>query len=372
MSSRSNIASLRKNLSWFILLDVSFLIAVAFIYYSESSILSSVEWANVKYAWLSSLSPLMTLAYLVLMLWKKKALKRWTQVPDSSLSNSIFKLRPKASFIRYLFLKLSVISLTFCILNPKSGGELLETNAKGIEIVIALDLSNSMLAKDVGTDRISRAKELIYSLIDRSGGDKIGLVTFAGSAYTQMPLTNDYNAARLYTGGSDINSISNQGTNISSALEKSSELFSKDKLVSKTILLITDGEDHEAGLEPVLQRIKDNGIKIYAVSVGSEAGAPIPTDDGYKKDNNGQTIISKTNFSLTQQIAETTNGASFKLTDDAESLSEDIVKELRTQKEISTGKFEMANLKPRFRIPLLFSMLFLILILFIPEQKNEA
>lgn len=187
----------------------------------------------------------------------------------------------------------------------KNSGEV----RKGIDVVIALDVSNSMKATDIAPDRLSRAKQFISRVIDNLKDDRIGLVVFAGYGYAQMPLTFDYDAARLYVASADPGNISAQGTSIADAFDKANILFGKESERFKSIILITDGETHDENAMEKLKELTEKGVMVNTVGIGSPEGTTIKDSSGnVKTDASGQPVISKLNEQILQQIAQATNG----------------------------------------------------------------
>lgn len=211
-------------------------------------------------------------------------------------------------------IKFSLVAIAFacgCIAlaNPripdKNSGEV----RKGIDVVIALDVSNSMKATDIAPDRLSRAKQFISRIIDNLKDDRVGLVVFAGYGYAQMPLTFDYDAARLYVASADPANISAQGTSIADAFDKANLLFGKESERFKSIILITDGETHDENAMEKLKELADKGVMVNTVGIGSPEGSTIKDSSGnVKTDASGQPVVSKLNEQILQQIAQATNG----------------------------------------------------------------
>jgi Ca-activated chloride channel family protein len=206
---------------------------------------------------------------------------------------------------------------------------------QGIEVMVALDVSNSMLAQDVKPDRLSRAKLEIADLMTRLGGDEIGLVLFSGASFVQFPLTSDYATARTFLDNARPEVISKPGTNIGAAIRTAMSGFDYNRASQKVIVLITDGEDHDADTLAVTQRAADQGIMLYAIGFGSPQGEPIPEYNdqgevaGYKKDQAGEVVLSRLDEATLQQIAQIGNGKYFRATVDGSELGA-LVSELNT------------------------------------------
>lgn len=257
--------------------------------------------------WLLTLVPFAFLLFLLYQSWKRKARRR---IGDVHLVKELSRNHsaPKTA-VKFLLIALAFTCGVVALANPrvpdKNSGEV----RKGIDVVIALDVSNSMKATDIAPDRLSRAKQFISRVIDNLQDDRVGLVVFAGYGYAQMPLTFDYDAARLYVSAADPSNISAQGTSIADAFDKANMLFDKESERFKSIILITDGETHD---ENAMQKLKDlaaKGVMVNTVGIGSPEGSTIKDTAGnVKLDASGQPVISKLNEQILEQIAQATNG----------------------------------------------------------------
>ena len=258
--------------------------------------------------WLLLLVPLLILLYGAYLLWRKRTT---TKIGDARLVAALTKnhspLKASLKFVLFLFaFALGCIALA----NPRKPDDESAEIRKGIDVVIALDVSNSMMATDVSPNRLTSAQNLLSKLIDRLPNDRVGLVVFAGNAYTQMPLSTDHEAAKLFVTTASPSSVPEQGTSIDDALLQSDAAFEEKSRRFKTIVLVTDGEAHDEDALPTAQRLAKKGVMINTVGLGSATGATIhDTATGIpKKDDNDAVVISKLNEQLLQQIAEASNG----------------------------------------------------------------
>ncbi|MCC6180506.1 MAG: VWA domain-containing protein [Bacteroidia bacterium] len=234
--------------------------------------------------------------------------------------NLVLQLMPEVSKakrnIKFVLLMLSFLFLILAICNLQTGSKLQNVKREGSDIMICLDVSNSMMAQDLIPNRLERAKMAIESMVNKMQGDRLGIVVFAGQAYVQLPITTDYNAAKLFLQSINPKIVPIQGTNIADAIEKASESFGKDDGKNKAIVIITDGENNEEANQSAIdaaQEVSKNNIVIHTIGVGSEAGVPIPNIvdgiiTGYKKDNTGNTVITKLDAKILQDIASSANG----------------------------------------------------------------
>lgn len=248
-------------------------------------------------------------------------------IPDFSNRKQVVK------FILLLFAYCFVI-LGFA--NPQLGTRQEKVKREGIDVIIALDVSNSMMSEDVKPSRLDRAKNFISNFINKLSNDRLGMIVFAGNAYMQMPLTVDYSAARMYLRTINPGMVPTQGTNFAEAIDLARQGFVKGDNSHKALIIITDGEDNEGGVDEKIEEAAKEGIKIYTIGVGSENGSPIPVENDFKRDENGNIVLSKLNQPMLQEIAAKGNGKYFLLGTGNEEV-DTLLKEL---KGISTKEFE--------------------------------
>tara|TARA_B100000768_G_C11284489_1_gene381256 strand:+ start:3582 stop:4724 length:1143 start_codon:yes stop_codon:yes gene_type:complete len=377
MKKREEIWPIRSLIWALLLLEAFVFLIYCTIFHSSIVFLAFLKWEFKQYKPLFVLSPLISFVFIWLWHWKTKAILNWKETSDlkRTLKNDLsFKdLSFKNSVARFISVKLALLLLITALLGPKSGGEMTETLSEGLEVMIALDLSKSMLAEDVQPNRLYAAKTAIKNILKKMDGDKVGLVVFSANAYTQMPLSNDYASAINYLESLNTSTVPIQGTSISEAIKVSMEGFDQNSSASKSILLFTDGEDHEEELEETLNIAKEGQIKISCLALGSDYGAPIPnsnSEDKYKKDKQGNTVISKANIPLLQSIAESNDGFFSQIKSSSPKEVKDLNGYLRTQEKTETGAFMFNNLTPRFQVPLLLSVLFFIISMLIKEKEG--
>jgi Ca-activated chloride channel family protein len=332
-----------------------------------------IRFENIEYLYGLLMIPVFILAFILYRVWKRRALKRFGELPV------IMRLVPEMSdikpVIKFSLLMISYIFLIIGAANPQIGSRLEKVERKGADLMIALDVSNSMLAQDVRPDRITRATQAISKLIDDLGGDRIGIVVFAGKAYMQLPITTDYAAAKMFLSTISTGMVPTQGTAIAEAIEMASGAFKQDDR-SKALIIITDGEDHEGDALEAAQAAAEKGIRIYTIGMGSPDGTPIPTYDqngnqvGFRKDKQGQTVITKLNETILQQIASAGNGIYVRATTGRDGLSRIFEEINQLQKaEIETQMF--SEYEDRYQYFLGFGLLFLLLEFLLPEKKSK-
>ena len=265
---------------------------------------------------------------------------------------------------------IALSALIIAIANLQKPGKMENVSRKGVDVMIALDVSKSMLAEDSKPNRLEVAKQFVNKLMGQLQNDRIGLILFAGRAYMQMPLTTDHGAARMYVQNAGPDVVPTQGTVISEALRLSSSAFnSKDKKY-KAVVLITDGEDHDPASLQIAQQLSENAILINAVGIGSPEGAPImdPMTNSYKKDPDGNTVVSKLNEVQLQQLAQTTKGVYVRLTDANQAVSA-IMQQLSTIEKTELEDSAFKDFKSYFQWFLAAGLLLLFIEFFLPERK---
>lgn len=250
--------------------------------------------------------PLVFLFWLILLRWKKRAIARYGDTPlVLRMVTDFSKHRNTFKFI-LLFTALGMLLLG--MVNPRIATKSEKVKKKGVDINICLDISNSMRAQDIKPDRLERAKMAISKLIDRLDNDQIGIEVFAGQAQTLLPVTPDYAGAKLYLNSISNDMIQTQGTAIGAALDLASNSFNLKSKPKKVVILITDGENHEDDALVAAEKAAQSGIIIFTIGIGSPEGAPIPVAGKgnsieYKKDADGNTVVTKLNENMLRQIA---------------------------------------------------------------------
>jgi Ca-activated chloride channel family protein len=270
----------------------------------------------------------------------------------------------------------ALTTLVISLARPQWGSQVQEVEQQGIEVMVALDVSNSMLAQDVKPDRLSRAKLEIADLMTRLGGDEIGLVLFSGASFIQFPLTSDYATARTFLDNARPEVISRPGTNMGAAIRTAVSGFDYNRASQKVIVLITDGEDHDADSLSVAQQAADQGIMLYTIGFGSPQGEPIPEYNaqgevtGYKRDQQGEMVLSRLDEATLRQIAEIGNGKYYRATADGGELGA-LVSELNTlQKGELSTQVETWGIE-RFQGFLAVALIALVVMELIPDRVSR-
>jgi len=331
------------------------------------------RFEHIEYLYALLLIPFFSTLFILYGIWKKRAIRRfgdWEVV-----AQLMPLLSGKKLVLKFIILMLAYGFLIIGLANPQIGSKLEKVQRKGADLVIALDVSNSMLSQDIRPDRLTRAVQGISKLIDRLEGDRIGIVVFAGKAYVQLPITTDYAAAKMFLSTISTQMVPSQGTAIGDAIELSLQSFKEDER-SKAIIIITDGENHEGNILEAAQDATDKGIKIFTIGMGSPEGSPIPVFDmygrqtGYKTDRQGQTIVSRLDETTLQQLASAGNGIYVRASTGQDGLTR-IIDEINAleKQEIETKMF--SEYEGRFQYFLGISLFFLLLEFIIPERKSK-
>lgn len=325
---------------------------------------------------LYSLTVVIPVAAIIFLAFKRYRRNTLRKIGNPELVEQLIpqhsKLRENWKF--YLFF-IAVVFIVIGIAGPQIGSKLVTVKRKGIELIIALDVSKSMLSEDIKPNRLERAKRAIEKLVDKLQSDKIGLVIFAGDAFTQLPITTDYVSAKMFLNTITPGSVPVPGTNITKAIEHSINSFTPDSTVTKSIILITDGEDHEESAVDAANEAAEKSIRIYTIGMGSQEGVPIPITNhfgqkNFKTDKDGNIIISKLNEKLLQEIAATAKGSYFRTNSATTGLS-NIITELDKldKKEIESQVY--ADYQNHFQLFVVLGLILLVIDCFIHGRKSK-
>jgi len=266
------------------------------------------RFAQPEFLYLLALLPVLIVFYIYASVWSKKAIKRYGNL------DLIRQLAPEVSIrrrnLKFWLLFGAIIAVIFVLARPQFGSKLEKVKRKGVEIMVCMDVSNSMLAQDVTPSRLDKAKQMLSKLTDGFSDDKLGLIVFAGDAFTQIPITSDYLSAKMFLSSISPSMVSSQGTAIGAAINLAVRSFTPSKTSAKTILLITDGENFEDDAVGAAKTALEKGISVNLVGMGLTKGAPVPVDgnNNYMKDNEGNVVISKLNEKMCKEIAAAGQG----------------------------------------------------------------
>lgn len=266
------------------------------------------RFEDPQYLYLLVLVALLALIRLVTYRNQRKRLRKFGD-PQllKELMPNVSKVRPA---LKFWLLEAVLALLVVMLARPQMGTRISHEKRTGIETIIAIDISNSMRAKDVEPSRLERSKMMVENLVDNFTNDKIGLIVFAGDAFVQLPITSDYVSAKMFLSSIDPSMIQVQGTDIARAIQMATHSFTQEEKIGKAIIIITDGEDHEGGAIEAAKEAMKNGMRVYVLGVGSTKGSPIPDGQGdYMKDNTGQTVMSALNEQMCREVAQAGGGA---------------------------------------------------------------
>lgn len=329
------------------------------------------RFANIEILWCLVAIPILIVINVVYTRHKHRQLKEFGDaslmaylMPDASKYRSIWKFG-----LLMLVLSLLIIAAA----RPQFGQTETTVKRQGYEVMVALDVSNSMLAEDVAPNRLDRAKQMLSKLMDNMVDDKVGLIVFAGEAFTQIPITCDYVSAKMFLNNITPNLISTQGTAIGAALQTSLASFgSLDSEVGRAIILITDGENHEDDAIAAAAKAQELGVKVFVVGIGKPEGAPIPkpgTND-YFKDRSGQVVVSRLNEEMCQQVAQTGGGVYVRC-DNTNTAMRALQKELDKLAMADLESTLYADYNEQYQSFVLIALLLLVLEYFILSRKNH-
>ena len=319
------------------------------------------RFENIEFLYLLVLIPVLLVVFIIARKIRERSLKRFGD-PDilNQLMPFVSGTRP---VVKFLFILSALVFIILGMARPQFGSKLEEIKRKGIEMVIALDVSNSMLAEDIQPNRLEKLAD-----------DKIGLIVFAGDAYVQIPITNDYASAKMFLSSINTQIVPKQGTSIGSAIDLGMNSFSPDNKASKALIIITDGEDHEDDAVSMAKEAAEKGIIIHVIGVGTPDGTPIPAYSGgqrsFRKDREGNVVISKLNEKILREITDAGNGSYIRATNSRLGLNMlfDQISAMEKQ-EMDIRKYSEYDEKFQYMIGLALILIFLDFMLL--ERKNK-
>ena len=332
------------------------------------------RFENDIYLWvILGVLPLILIVFLFIQKWKKRKLRQFgNEEIIKRLMPNVSKSLPIVKFVIY---SLSIISLLIGLANLQFGTKVEEVKREGIDLMIALDVSNSMLAEDLSPNRLERSKRAIYQLIQKLHNDRLGIIVFAGDAYVQLPITTDYSSAKLFleTIGTDI--VPTQGTSIGAAIDLAMESFDFENGTSKSIVVITDGENHEDDAKEAAADALSKDVTVHTIGMGSEKGGPIPVYKNgaqidFRKDNQGNTVVTKLNEPMLKEIAAAGNG-SYVRANNANGGLNIIMEEIDKMEKKEFGSKSFKDYEDRFQIFLIIALILIIIEYFISNRRTS-
>ncbi|MFT4679908.1 MAG: Ca-activated chloride channel family protein [Flavobacteriales bacterium] len=357
-----------------IITEILFWILVFAVYTFLLFYVPNIRFENPELGWLLIVVPFLSILYLAMLAWKNRKIRSFAE--EKLIPHLIPDLSSTRSFFKFLFFKLGIVFLVIALIDPKIGTKLKEVKSTGIDIMFCLDVSNSMLAEDAEPNRLARAKRCIQQIIDQLHGDRIGVVIFAGNAYIQLPITTDYDAAKMFISGVDTDMLSVQGTSIGAAVELAAESFDPESAAQKAIIVITDGENHEDNAVGSVKDAVAQGITLHTIGMGSIDGAPIPQYNrsgrqiGFKEDQNGVTVVTALNEPMLRELAEEGNGMFIRATGNYVAVN-DLLTELNKVEKSELETMQFSDYEHRFQWFLLAGIFFLLLDMALARNKKN-
>lgn len=330
------------------------------------------EFEHPQYLYALALLPVLWLIFIAYRQWVKKAMHRFG---DDELNEKLMQdrsaIRPH---IKIILLLLAFALLIIAAAGPKMGTKLGNVKRKGVELVIALDVSNSMLAQDIKPSRLERAKQSISQLIDQLHNDRFGLIVFAGESYVQLPMTTDYTAAKMILGTLNTQIVPTQGTAIGSAIETASRSFTSDQGKNRAIIIISDGENHEDDALEASKTAYEKGIVVHTIGMGLPKGSPIPVNPNipgsFRTDRSGKVVVSKLDETMLSQIAAQGGGKYIRANNTKVGLKE-LFKEINKLEKVEMESKLYSEYEEQFQYPLAAAIFLLFLELIFLERKNK-
>ena len=326
------------------------------------------RFATPGYLYLLLLLPLLAGLYVYAVRSRRRALERFAD--EAVLPGLMPEASPVRLRLKFVLLCLGLGFIILALARPQFGSKLREVTRQGVEIMLAVDVSNSMLAQDFEPSRLERTKFAIDRLTEKLHEDRIGLIVFAGDAYVQLPITSDYVTARNFARNISPDMVSRQGTALGAAIELASGSFSSGSEGSRVIILISDGENHEDDAMAAAEAAARQGIKIYTIGIGTPEGAPIRIGGDFIKDEEGKMVVSKLDEQTLEQIALTTGGGYIRATNRSLGLDEIVQKIGEVEKkQLTESIFE--DFSEQYQYPLAVGLALLLLDFLIPERRSR-
>ena len=325
------------------------------------------RFANPEYLYLLFLVPLLAVVYAVVL---RRARRKWLKFADKAFRSQLVPdFSSRRRLFKFILVEVALALIIVMLARPQKGLVESKDESAGIEAVFVLDVSNSMLAQDVQPDRLERAKLLVSTLIDRMKNDKVALAVFAGEAYPQLPITNDYVSAKMFLDNISPGMVTLQGTNLASAINLARISFTEQKKVGKAIVIITDGEDHEEGALKAAEEAAKEGKKVYVLGIGSTSGCKIPLESsGFLRDANGVEVTTRLNESLCKEVAQAGGGIYIHV-DNSNAAQEQLQAQLN-QLQKAEGTSSYSSYDEQFRAVAILAIVILLLELLVLECKN--
>lgn len=328
------------------------------------------RFGNPEYLWLYAAMPLLVVLYIYLNIRKREDIQKMGQI--STLKKMMPELSLKRSYLKFWLIFAALCAGIFMVARPQFGTKVETVEKEGIELVIAIDVSNSMLAEDVSPNRLGRAKMILSRLIDVRRNDKVALIVFAGEAYVQMPLTSDTQSAKIFLNTIDPSLVPIQGTAIGQAINLGMSSFSSDQEVSRAMVIITDGEDHEGNASKIAEEASRAGVQINIVGIGSPEGSPIPSYEygsNFMTNSEGNVVVSKLNEQMSMEIAQS-GGGLYVRADNSNTAVRALETQLDELETTSTSSLSYSEHDEKFTVFAWILLVLLFIEILIYDKKN--
>ena len=326
------------------------------------------RFANIEILYLLAVIPVFVLAFIAMTKRKRRQLEEFG---DPELME---QLMPNASrqrpVLKFILVMVALCLLIFSAARPQFGQTERTEKRQGIEAIVALDISNSMLAEDVAPNRLERAKQMLSKLMDNMVNDKVGLVVFAGDAFIQLPITCDYVSAKMFLGSIDTGSVPVQGTAMGDAIFTAIKSFSAQSEKSRVIIVISDGENHEDDPVAAAKEAAENGIRVYTVGVGSAEGQPIPFEGSLMKDKDGEIVVTKLDEDMLRKVAKAGNGAYVHAGNDEFGLNP-IIEDIRRMEDEEFGSLVFEEYDEQYMYFFAIALALLVVEMLIGERRPK-
>ena len=327
-----------------------------------------LNFANPQFFILLLLVPLIPVVYALLRRARRARMRRFG---DERLVKELMPSWSGAKgWVRVILFSLAFFFFVIGLCRPQVGAKLSERETKGAEIMICLDVSNSMLAQDYSPDRLDRAKLAISRIVDKLDGDRIGLIVFAGSSFVQLPITTDYVSAKMFLNSISTSSVPVQGTAIGEAIHTAARSFSAQSEKSRAIIVITDGENHEDDPVAAAEEVAEMGVKVYTIGVGTLQGQPIPKDGELMKDKEGNIVVTRLDEDTLRKVADAGNGAYVHAGNEEFGLNP-IVDDIRRMEDERYNSVVFEEYDEQFMYFLGAALLLLVLEMLIGERRSK-
>ena len=327
-----------------------------------------IHFAQAQYLILLFLIPVFFVVQAILLHLRRKRIRKFG---DEKLVNQMMPSYSKSKvWIRLILFSIGFFFFIIGLARPQIGARLKEQEIKGAEIIIAIDVSNSMLAEDYSPNRLERAKLAVSRLVDKLRDDRIGLVIFAGTSFVQLPVTTDYVSAKMFLNTIDTGSIPIQGTALGDAITTCIRSFSAQSDKSRAIILITDGENHEDDPVAAAEQAAQMGIKVFTIGVGSPEGKPIPVNGELLKDKDGEIVVSKLDEGILQDIASAGNGAYVRAGNSEFGLNP-IIDDLRKLEDEKYSSVVFEEYDEQFMYFLAIALFFFVLEMLVGDRRSK-